>query len=114
MFLFGGCAELALQMKKAFITTNGIEVEGNVYTCSFAIKEQWFIKVMDTGPVEVDFFIDPGNQNKGILFLSVGYEVCLRVEHSNISSEVQEEYFEQLEKVKNAFNRNKKNKLKDN
>lgn len=113
MFLLGWCSELALQMKKAFITTSGIEVEGNVYTCSLAVKEQWFNKVMDTGPIEVDFFLDPENQNEGVLSLSVGYEFCLRVEHTNISREVQVEYFEQLEKMKKAFNRKMKNKLRD-
>lgn len=46
---------MALEMKKALITASGIVVDGNVFTCFLAIKEQWFIKVMDTGPIEVDF-----------------------------------------------------------
>ncbi|MFF2482733.1 hypothetical protein [Paenibacillus sp. NPDC058071] len=91
---------MALQVKKALITSAGIEVEGDTYTCSLAIKEQWFMKVMDTGSIEADFYIDPGNRNEGVLSLSVGYEGCYRVEHIKVSEDEQARYFEQLEKMK--------------
>ncbi|MBB3108166.1 hypothetical protein FHS18_000194 [Paenibacillus phyllosphaerae] len=99
---------LPLVMKKALITTTGIVVDEEIFTCPLAIKKQWFQKVLETGPIEVDFCMDPDNRNEGYLLLSVGYEWCQRVEHQRFGEEQMTAYFEQLEKMKRAYLQRKK------
>ncbi|MNW54916.1 hypothetical protein D3C74_325430 [compost metagenome] len=49
---------MALINVKGLISPKGIIVNGESYSCSKAIREQWFLKAIDTGSKEVDVYLD--------------------------------------------------------
>ncbi|GGG07284.1 hypothetical protein GCM10010912_59940 [Paenibacillus albidus] len=43
------------------ITAQGIKFNGKCYSCSLAIKEQWFERARTTGPTDVKVYYDSLN-----------------------------------------------------
>lgn len=91
---------MPIQSKKAYITQNGIEVDGAVYTCSLSVKDQWYLKSLESGPVEIDFYVDSNKPDEGFIHFSVRNEMCFRVNRRENTSDLLEPYFEKMQMVK--------------
>ncbi|OPA80591.1 hypothetical protein BVG16_07690 [Paenibacillus selenitireducens] len=65
-----------------------------------AIKEQWFKKAKDRGPIETVFYVDQDNLEVGFLEVGIGCNCCFRVTRSDIPLDMLELYFEQFAKLK--------------
>lgn len=94
---------MPLETKKGLINKDGIVADKDLYSCQLAIKEQWFLKVFETGPIEVDVYMDSANPEEIFLPLSVGYVSCQRIPRYEIRAENQEAYFAQLNRIKHRL-----------
>ena len=91
---------MSLIMKKGMINRCGIQVEDDIYTCREAIKQQWFIKVCETGPIDIEAFMDSENPEEIFLLTSVGFIICQRVYRPNDPTANLDEYFAEMNRIK--------------
>lgn len=99
---------MAIKTVSGVICTKGIIVNDAIYSCSKAIKEQWFLKVLETGTINVVVYLDSKNPSEVFLPLSTGcYLSCLCITKSEVPEESLQIYFDHIERLKHAYrNRN--------
>lgn len=98
---------MSLNKIKALITSEGIFFDNKRYTCSLAIKEQWFEKVRISGPIEAEAYSNSSDVNEIVVLMNVGFVCCNLVEH-NISSIDRDEYFTTIQQLRQERGGNKK------
>lgn len=98
---------MSLNKSKGLITSEGIIFDNRCYTCSLAIKEQWFEKVRMSGPIEVEAYTNSNDVNEIVLLMNVGFVCCNLVEHDTCSFD-RNEYFNTLQQLRQETIRNKK------
>lgn len=97
---------MSLNKDKGFITSDGIKFRNKNYTCSLAIKEQWFEKAWIYGPTHVDVYFDSEDYTEIVLLMNVGFVHCTSID--NITWPNKDEYYRTFQQLRQTRSRNKK------
>lgn len=83
-----------------FITANGIWVNGCIYTCSLAVKQQWTKQVEQIGwwPVFIQFKGEMSDQIH-LLLQDGSTELCTRIDSRLMSSKNLESYYIEFQRL---------------
>ena len=98
---------MPVRIASGVICMKGIVVNENIYSCSKAIKEQWFLKVMDTGPINVILYLDSDHSNEILLLFDNGFVPCLQVTKTDVPSDYLQRYFDHMKMLKQKFRNSK-------
>ncbi|OME92667.1 hypothetical protein BK127_41910 [Paenibacillus sp. FSL H7-0331] len=97
-----------MKQDRAILTETGIKHNTLLYSCSLAIKDQWFYKVKDVVLVEFDIFYDPADNSLIYLDSGAGHVPCyLLLQNQVFSMKQKTEFFKRVNELKERRNFNK-------
>lgn len=90
---------MPLNKSHGLITAQGIKFNDKCYSCSLAIKEQWFERVRTTGPIDVQVYFDSMDFTEIALLINKDFVGCKVIEHNNTQFDP-EEYYRKVQQLR--------------
>jgi hypothetical protein len=84
----------------AVLTKAGIVFNGNCYSCKEAIKDQWFAKVQQTGPIEMEIYCETDSDQMVFMEFGSTWITCLQVDGPQDETEAHARYYSEFQNLR--------------